>query len=97
MALITASDGHNVFRAKWRKGGRLLVAEIPALRGGDFLGIGVYCPIAVFDGATARGLRTVRTPPWCYRLNEPTRLSLSMVASPQSPPPFRLAKLFYLG
>ena len=63
------------------------LVSIPPLRGGDFQGIGVYRS-DVFLGR-ARKVNFRAQP---HRLDEPTRLSLGMVASLQSPLPFRLAK-----
>ena len=62
------------------------LVSIPPLRGGDFQGIGVYRSDVVWDGARKACLRAPS-----HRLDEPTRLSLGMVASQQSPLPFRLA------
>jgi len=72
------------FSVKWRGSAPLLVS-VPPLRGGDFQGIGVYRSDMVFG---AKRERNSRAP---HRLDEPTRLSLGMVASLQSPLPFHLA------
>ena len=63
------------------------LASIPPLRGGDFQGIGVYRS-DVFLGRA----RKVNSRARYHRLDEPTRLSLGMVASLQSPLPFYLAE-----
>jgi hypothetical protein len=66
--------------------GRSPLVSIPPLRGGDFPGIGVYRSDVVGEGARKVNLRAPS-----HRLDEPTRLSLGMVASQQSPLPFHLA------
>ena len=54
--------------------------------GGDFQGMGSFDPMG-FWAAEER----ILTPP-VHRLDEPTGLSLGMVASPQCPLPFRPAR-----
>src|SRR5260370_3213280 len=56
-----------------------------ALSGGDFQGMGSFDPMKV--GKSAKG-----TPALYHRLDEPTQLSLGIVASLQSPLPFRWAE-----
>ena len=73
------------FSVKWRVGGSPLVS-IPPLRGGDFQGIRVYRS-DVFLGRARKA--NFRAQP--HRLDEPTKLSLGMVASLQSPLLFHLA------
>jgi hypothetical protein len=51
-----------------------------ALRGGDFQGIKVYRSDEDLEAAQGTGSGAA-----IHRFNEPTRLSLGMVASPQSP------------
>jgi DNA-binding response OmpR family regulator len=72
------------FSVKWRGGAPLLVS-VPPLRGGDFQGIRVYRSDAFWGRARRANLRAR------HRLDEPAKLSLSLVASLQSPLPFRLA------
>ena len=73
------------FSVKWR-GSVPPLASVPPLRGGDFQGIRVYRS-DVFVGRARKA--NFRAP---HRLDEPTKLSLGMVASLQSPLPFHLAK-----
>src|SRR5579863_3371689 len=64
----------------------------PPRRGGDFQGIGVYRPMTFLVVSVQReriGSRAAK-----HRLDEPARLSLSMVASLQSLPPFHPAVHF---
>jgi hypothetical protein len=65
---------------------RSRLVSIPPLRGGDFQGIGVYRS-DVFSGRARKASFRAQ-----HRLDEPTKLSLGMVASPQSPLPFHLAR-----
>jgi hypothetical protein len=62
------------------------LVSIPPLRGGDFQGIGVYRSDVFWGRARKASLRAQ------HRLDEPTKLSLGMVASLQSPLPFHLAR-----
>jgi len=63
------------------------LVSIPPLRGGDFQGIGGLSS----DDFSLAGKRESLSPRAArHRLDEPTRLSLGMVASLQSPPPFHL-------
>jgi len=55
------------------------LVSIPPLRGGDFQGIGVYRSDVFWGRARKASLRAQ------HRLDEPTKLSLGMVASLQSP------------
>jgi len=66
--------------------GRSPLVSIPPLRGGDFQGIRVYRS-DVFLGRARKA--NFRAQP--HRLDEPTKLSLGMVASLQSPLLFHLA------
>jgi hypothetical protein len=66
---------------------RSRLVSIPPLRGGDFQGIGVYRSDLCLGRARKASFRAQP-----HRLDEPTKLSLGMVASLQSPLPFRLAK-----
>jgi hypothetical protein len=61
---------------------------IPPLRGGDFQGIGVYRPMGVSASLQRERLKSRAAK---HRLDEPTGISLGMVASPQCPLPFRPA------
>ena len=63
------------------------LASIPPLRGGDFQGIRVYRSDVFWGRARKANFRAPK-----HRLDEPTKLSLGMVASLQSPLPFHLAK-----
>ena len=63
------------------------LASIPPLRGGDFQGIRVYRSDVFLGRARKANFRAQK-----HRLDEPAKLSLGMVASLQSPLPFRLAK-----
>src|SRR5712664_4934613 len=60
------------------------VSRIPPFRAGIFKAWGSFDPMKL--GKSARGI-----PALYHRLDEPTKLSLGMVASLQSPLPFRLA------
>jgi len=62
------------------------LVSIPPLRGGDFQGIGVYRSDVFWGRARKASLRAQ------HRLDEPTKLSLGVVASLQSPLPFHLAR-----
>src|ERR1039457_6783908 len=61
--------------------------SIPPLRGGDFQGIRVYRSDVFLGRARKANFRAQQ-----HRLDEPTKLSLGMGASLQSPLPFRLAR-----
>jgi hypothetical protein len=63
------------------------LASIPPFQGGDFQGIGSTDPMHVWE---ERG--GAEPPRSEHRLDEPTKLSLGMGASLQSPLPFHLAK-----
>jgi hypothetical protein len=63
------------------------LVSIPTLSGGDFQGIGSFDPMMGWEAA-----QEARSVAADHRLDEPTRLSLGMVASLQNPPPFHLAK-----
>ena len=63
------------------------LVSIPPLRGGDFQGIRVYRSDMVLGRARKANFRAQQ-----HRLDEPTKLSLGMVASLQSPLPFYLAR-----
>jgi len=73
------------FSVKWRGGAPLLIS-VPPLRGGDFQGIRVYRSDVCWGRARKATFRAR------HRLDEPAKLSLGLVASLQSPLPFRLAK-----
>jgi hypothetical protein len=73
------------FSRKWRAA--LSVSELFRPSGEDFKGVRVDRSDEV--GA---GRRAVLARPGFHRLDEPTRLSLGMVASQQSPLPFHLAR-----
>ena len=73
------------FSVKWRGGVPPLVS-VPPLRGGDFQGIRVYRSDAISGRARKANFRAR------HRLDEPTKLTLGLVASLQSPLPFHLAK-----
>jgi hypothetical protein len=73
------------FSLKWREA--LSVSEYSAFRGGDFQGIKVYRSDEDLEAAQGTGSGAA-----IHRFDEPTRLSLGMVASPQSPLPFRPAR-----
>jgi hypothetical protein len=66
---------------------RRAVSEYSALSGGDFQGIGSFDAMMGWGAA-----QEARSGAADHRLDEPTRLSLGLVASLQSPPPFHLAK-----
>jgi len=66
---------------------RRAVSEHSALSGGDFQGIGSFAAMMGWGAA-----QEARSGAADHRLDEPTRLSLGLVASLQSPPPFHLAK-----
>jgi hypothetical protein len=66
------------------------VCEYSALSGGDFQGIKVYRPMTSSPQRATRKKDLPRAAE--YRLDEASGLSLSMVASLQYPPPFRLAR-----
>jgi hypothetical protein len=72
------------FSVKWR-GSVPPIVSVPPLRGGDFQGIRVYRSDAFWGRARKA------TPRARHRLDEPTGLSLGMVASLQSQRPFRSA------
>src|ERR1017187_427497 len=72
--------------------GRSPLMSIPPLRGGDFQGIRVYRSDMVLGRARKANFRAQQ-----HRLDEPTKLSLGMVASLQSPLPFHLARSLYLS
>jgi hypothetical protein len=74
------------FSVKWRVR-RSPLASIPPLRGGDFQGIGVYRSDVYLGRARKANFRAQK-----HRLDEPTKVSLGMVASLQSPLPFPLAR-----
>src|SRR6266567_8577522 len=63
-----------------------LVSRIPPFRAGIFKAWGSFDPMEF--GESARGIPALH-----HRLDEPARLSLGMVASLQSPLPFRLASI----
>lgn len=63
------------------------LVSIPPFQGGDFQGIGVYRS----DEDSKEGQDTGFSDA-VHRLDQPTRLSLGLVASTQCPPPFHLAK-----
>src|SRR4051812_28247244 len=86
-SLARISPDITVFRfsVKWRGSVPLLVS-VPPLRGGDFQGIRVYRSDAFWGRARKVNFRAR------HRLDEPAKLSLGLVASLQSPLPFRLAK-----
>jgi hypothetical protein len=67
--------------------GRSPLVSIPPLRGGDFQGIKVYRSDEDLEAAKGTGSGAA-----IQRFDEPTRLSPFMVASPQSPLPFRQAR-----
>jgi hypothetical protein len=67
--------------------GRSPLVSIPPLRGGDFQGIRVYRSDVFLGRARKANFRAQQ-----HRLDEPTKLSLGMVASLQSPLPFHLAR-----
>ena len=73
------------FSVKWR-GSVPPLASVPPLRGGDFQGMRVYRSDVCLGRARKANFRAP------HRLDEPTKLSLGMVASLQSPLPFHLAK-----
>jgi len=63
------------------------LVSIPPLRGGDFQGIRVYRSDVFLGRARKANSRAQQ-----HRLDEPTKLSLGMGASLQSPLPFHLAR-----
>src|ERR1035438_9081838 len=73
------------FSVKW-SGSVPPLVSVPPLRGGDFQGIRVYRSDASWGRARKVNFRAR------HRLDEPAKLSLGLVASLQSPLPFRLAK-----
>jgi hypothetical protein len=83
--LDSAGQGVPVQREMER--GRSPLMSIPPLRGGDFQGIRVYRSDMVLGRARKANFRAQQ-----HRLDEPTKLSLGMVASLQSPLPFHLAR-----
>jgi hypothetical protein len=66
---------------------RRSVSEYSALSGGDFQGIGSFDPMSGLGSSAGSSFRL----PIIVSMS-PTRLSLGIVASLQSPPPFHLAK-----
>ena len=67
---------------------RRAVSEYSALSGGDFQGIGSFDAMMGWGAA-----QEARSGAADHRLDEPTRLPLGMVASPQSPLLFHPARL----
>jgi transposase InsO family protein len=83
-AVVRKHMGLFRFSVKWR-GSVPPIVSVPPLRGGDFQGIRVYRSDAFWGRARKA------TPRARHRLDEPTGLSLGMVASLQSQRPFRSA------
>ena len=85
-AVVGADRPESVLVQPEMESGRSPLVNIPPF-GGDFQGIRVYRSDVVFlKSAEAKPPRSV------HRLDEPAKLSLGMIASPQSPLPFRPAK-----
>ena len=68
------------------------LVSIPPLRGGDLQGMGVYLSSDDSLLVVSAQRERIGSRPAKHRLDEPARLSLGMVASLQSLPPFHLAK-----
>src|ERR1022692_887719 len=83
--LPVSGEGVPVQREEERSRSPLM--SIPPLRGGDFQGIRVYRSDVFLGRARKANFRAQQ-----HRLDEPTKLSLGMVASLQSPLLFRLAR-----
>jgi hypothetical protein len=63
------------------------LVSIPPFRAGIFKALGSFDPMRIWEAA-----QEARSSAADHRLDEPTWLSLGMVASLQSPLPFHLAK-----
>ena len=66
---------------------RSSLVSIPPFRAGIFKALGSFDPMMGWEAA-----QEARSGAADHRLDEPTKLSLGMVASLQSPPPFHPAK-----